>query len=188
MESNRPPSPAAARAALASAEAARERLAGRLELPAGFGVLLAVCAAIHLATAGLGIAVDAWWAHALLAAGIVVVLSAGGVLAWRFRRRNGVWVAGLLDNAVLGLDPLASVVYVVALGLAIAAASAEQWVMLGIVAATGGAGYAAAGRRWFARYQAEPQAHARGLSPVASIGAAALAAAGLLVLVLVLSR
>lgn len=169
----------AAAAALSEAEAGRERLTGRVAVPAWFLPVLGAAVAAQIAGAAFGVGDDRPW---LLCAGLAVFAGVAWLLLALFRRRSGVWLGGLASRVVLGTGTFASTAYVLALGAAIwAAVDGPAWLALACAVA-GGAGYAVGGRRWLARYRAEPQRHARGEPALLLAAAGAAALAGLVLL------
>jgi hypothetical protein len=185
MESPRStPSQDDAATALAAAEASRAGLAEGVVLPSWFATSIggAVAAQIGTTAVGLGEGTPAAWSA--LVAGLAVFVVVGAVQLARFRRRNGVWLGGLVGRFVLGTGTLASSSYAVALGAAIWAAFAGQWLLVAVASLLGGAAYAVGGRRWLAAYRAEPEEHGRGESAVWLAAMSAAAVAGLVLLVL----
>jgi hypothetical protein len=190
----KPPRPTAseASAALRDAEAARATLADRIVTPSWLFASLGVAIAVQIATfavglhdanevAHLGLEASGPW---LIGAGLAVFAAVAGVQLWRFRRLNGVWVAGFASRVVLGNGVAASVSYVVALAAAIWAAYGDHWWLVALWSVVGGGGYALSGRRWMRGYRADPAAHARGESFawLVLLAAAAIAFLALLVL------
>ncbi|MEH3054521.1 MAG: hypothetical protein PGN13_11035 [Patulibacter minatonensis] len=183
MESSHP-TQSEAHAALDAAARAQRRLVSGLPLPAAFSAWVGGAIAVHVATVGVAVAHDTWPARIALVLGLVQLLAIGWWQALAFRRRHGVWIAGLVDSAVLGVDLLASTVYAAAVVSAWLAAARGLWLGVAAAAMAGGAGYALAGRRWYARYVADPERYGRGLAPAVNLAIAAVALVGLLVLVL----
>jgi hypothetical protein len=112
-----------------------------------------------------------------------VVLGAVAVVQLaRFRRSNGVRVAGLTGRVVLGTSTAASLSY--AAGLAAGVWSALQgvvWLVL-VSSLAGGAAYARSGRRWWLGYRRDPAADSRGESGIYLVCLSVLALAGAVVL------
>jgi hypothetical protein len=193
MES-KPPRPTAseALAALRDAEAARATLADRIVTPSRLFASIGVAIGVQIATfavglhdanevAHLGLGANGLW---LIVAGLAVFAAVAGVQLWRFRRLNGVWVAGFASRVVLGNGVAASVSYVVTLAAAIWAAYGDHWWLVGLWSVVGGGAYALSGRRWMRNYRADPAAHARGESFAWLVLLAAAAIGGLALLVL----
>jgi hypothetical protein len=181
MESKRRrPTAAEASAALSEAHMARATLAAHITTPAWLFPSLSVAIAIQIATTAAGLGHDTPW---LIAGGLAVFTAVAGVQLARFRRVNGVWLGGFASRVVLGAATAASVAYTGALAAAIWAAYSDQWWLVGLWAAVGGAAYALCGLRWMRDYRGDPAAHARGesLARVAVMAAAAIG--GLAVLV-----
>jgi hypothetical protein len=188
MESSyRPPTRDEAAAALMGAEASRAEFAGGLVLPSWFTTSIGAASALQIGTAALGVGVESPWAWGALAAGLGVFVVVSVVQLMRFRRRNGVWLDGLVDRVVLGTGVVGSSSYVVALAAAAWAALAERWLLVAVASLAGGLAYALAGRRWLVAYRTEPEEHGRGKSSTAWLVAVSLAAVGGLIL-LVLER
>jgi len=170
----KPPRPTASEAsdALRDAEAARATLADRIVTPSRLFASMGVAIAVQIATfavglhdtnevAHLGLGTNGPW---LIGAGLAMFAAVAGVQLWRFRRLNGVWVAGFASRVVLGNGVAASVSYVVTLAGAIWAAYGDHWWLVGLWSVVGGGAYAFSGRRWMRNYRADPSAHARGES------------------------
>lgn len=187
MESSRP-SQVEARLALEAADAARHRVVDELTLPPGFLASIGAAVAVQIASAAIAFAADvSIGSIALLVGGVVLLLVVGLAQAWRFRRQHGVWLGGLLDYVVFGTNVIASTTYTVGLLGALIAATQGLWGLVAVAAVLGGAGYAIGGQRWLGRYRANPETHARGLSPTLMLASGGIAMVGL-VLLLVLSR
>ncbi len=185
METNSGMTPGDARDALADAASASAQMAAGLRLPSWFNLSLGAAVAIQVATAAWAISRGVEDAVALgtLVAGVVVFLVVAAVQVTRFRTVNGARVDGLISRVVLGTSSWSSAAYTAGLGLAIWAGFADLAWMIWPVAAVAGAGYALAGRRWWARYQAAPSEHARAESRLEIAALAALAVLGLVLLV-----
>jgi hypothetical protein len=181
MESSQSGHDAAAQ--LAEAEGLRSRLATGLRLPAGFHVVLGVTTAAQMAASALGIGAQTGAGLALVAFGCVLFLVVAAVLGWRFRAINGVWVGGLLARSVLGMTTAASWAYGLPFAGAVWAALAGRGWLAVLISVAGGAAYAVTARRWWATYQQDPAAHARGETAIV-IGTVLVGmAAGVIVLV-----
>jgi hypothetical protein len=97
----------------------------------------------------------------LISVGLVMFVAVALVDVVGFRRLNGATVDGLVSRVVLGTGWLSSAMYAAGLGLAVWAGFGElTWLLLAIAVATG-AGYAAAGSRWWSAYRADPGRHAQ---------------------------
>jgi hypothetical protein len=175
------PSAAEAAAALAAADALRDRVARGVAMPSWFAASLGLAITLHIATTAVGVAEGRPW---VLAAGLAVFAAVAGVQLARFRRRNGLWLGGLATRVVLGAGAAASASYAVALAAAIWAAYAAQGWLVALSSLAGGAAYALSGHRWMRSYRAQPALHARGDSPAwpALLAAAAVAGVALAVL------
>jgi hypothetical protein len=173
-----------ASAALDEAEASRARLAGRIALPSWFYTSLGVAIAAQIATTAIGLGGNGLWGLAALMAGLVLFFVVAGVQLARFRRRNGVWLAGFASRVVLGTGYVTSATYALALGIAIWAALDELWALTILSAIAGGAAYALGGRRWVRAYRREPATYGPGESAawLAVLGLLALAGLALLVI------
>ena len=157
MESS--PTPDQAALVLEAAEASRDQLAGRLVVPPAFFTSIGAALAVQIASAAVGIArQDARGMLLLMAGAAVFALTAALQLA-RFRRRNGVWLAGLANRVVLGTATTASTVYVVTMGAAVWAAFSGAWWLVLVASVVGGVGYGLAGRHWLRIYRGVPEAH-----------------------------
>jgi hypothetical protein len=182
MESSQDrPTPAEATVALLDAEAARATLAGRIATPSWFFASMCLAITVQIATTAAGLGAGAPWS---VAAGLAVFAAVAAVQLARFRRANGVWLGGFASRVVLGTSTAASVSYTVALAAAIWAAYADQWWLVALWSAAGGAAYALSGGRWIRSYRGDPAAHARGESLAWLVLAAAVALSGLALLVL----
>jgi hypothetical protein len=179
------PTPEDAAAALAGAETSRAQLAGGLRLPSRFYSSIGAAVAVQIATAAGEVALDTGRTRLLAIAGAAVFGLAAGVQLVRFRRLNGVRIAGLTSRVVLGTGWSAATSYAVALCAASWAAVAGLWWLVAVCAAAGGLAYALSGRRWVRRYRGDPATHARAESAgwLAVVAALALAALTLLALV-----
>jgi len=168
---------------LAAADVARQRLAASLRLPPWFHTSLGVAVAIHIGAAAYGIADQSGSGMLVLFAGCLPFVAVAWVQVVRFRRLNGVRVAGLVSRAVLGTSTWASLAEAAGLaGAAWAALEGHPWVA-GLAAVAGGAGYAASAHRWWLGYQEDPAGHARAESVPTLVGYGLLAVVAIVVLV-----
>jgi hypothetical protein len=176
------PTAAAAAAALRDAESSRSEIARGIATPSWFftSIACAVAAQIAVTAAALRDGEGGW----PLVAGMALAVVVGGVQLARLRRLNGVWIGGLASRVVLGSSATATVAYIPALTVAIWAAYDARWWLVAVSSIAGGLGYAAAGRRWLRAYRGDPAAHARGESAVWLAVLAAVAIAGLALLLL----
>jgi hypothetical protein len=190
-----PPTPEDAAAALVEAEASRTYLAGTLALPSFFYLAIGAAVAVQIATAAFGgdllggqrlgvMAEDQGWALAILLGGVALFVLVATTQLLRFRQLNGVWLGGLASRVVLGTAPAASISYAFALGGSIWGAFNGLWWLVALCAVAGGAAYALSGQRWWRRYQGDPASHSRGESAgwLAILGLVAIAGLVLLVL------
>ncbi len=181
MESSQSGRDAAAQ--LAEAEGLRSRLTTGLRLPAGFHVVLGVTTAVQMATSALGIGAQNDAGLVLLGCGCLLFLVVAGVLGWRFRAVNGVWVGGLLARSVLGMTTTASWAYGLPFAGAVwAALGGVGWLAV-LISVVGGAAYAVAARRWWAAYRDDPAAHAEGETRTVAATLVVAIVAGVVVLV-----
>ena len=180
-------SPENARAALDQAAAGPSRLAGSLRLPSYFHTSIGAAIAVQIATTAWALngdhRTDAVTAVVVLGLGLAAFIAVAGVQLARFRSLNGAWVSGLASRVVLGTSTLTSVVYAAGLAVAVWAGIAGLPWLLAIVSVVTGAAYAESGRRWWTAYQADPGGRARGGTTVELVALAALAVAGLALLV-----
>lgn len=167
---------------LAAADIARQRLTARLRLPSWFHTSLGAAITVQIATTAYGVAEQTGAGLLVVAAGCLVFLPVAVVLVARFRRLNGVRVAGLTSRAVLGTSTRSSLVHMAAMGGAIWAAFEGQPWLVGLAAVAGGAGYAASAHLWWRGYQADPAGHARAESRATVVGYCLLTVAGLILL------
>lgn len=174
-----------ARADLAAADLARDRLTGGLNLPRGLHPLLACAVAIQIGTAAVGIAEQTAAGLGLLLVGLGVFLVVAMWMLHRFRRMNGVRVDGLAGRVVLGTGTTSSTAYLGGFAAATWAAFESQWWLVGLAAVIGGVGYALGARQWWDAYRADPATHARGASPQMLTVLALVAALGFVVLMVV---
>jgi len=181
MESSRRPHPTDAAAALHDAEAARTALANAIVPRRSLLWSLAFAITVQIATTAVGLGAGRPW---VLAGGLVVFAAVAGASLVGLRRASGVWVAGVASRVVLGTDLRVSAAYTVALGAAIWAGFASAWWLVAVCSVAGGLAYAGAGRRWLARYRADPQDHVTAESAIELLALVALAAGGLVALVL----
>lgn len=183
MESNGPPSPDEASAALADADAARIALAERVAVPPVFLMALGAAVAVQIATTTAGITGATGRPGLLIASGLVLfVVVALGLLA-HLRRSSGLWLAGLVNQVVGGTASAAVTSYTVAFWAALWAAFVGNWWLVAVCAAAGGTAYALSGLAWLRRYRADPAAHASGVPAAWLLAIAAAVAAGLLLLI-----
>ena len=176
--------PTADEASLALADAldARRRLADDLTLPSSFFTSIGVVIAVQIATSAVGLASQDLRGWLVVIAGWVALAAVGAFQLTRFRRANGVRVAGLTHRVVLGTSNAAAVSYAAALAAALwSALAGVEWLVL-CSAVAGGAAYAWSGRRWWQAYRGDPGAYGRGPSRVYLAGAAVLALVGAVVL------
>jgi hypothetical protein len=186
MESDVPPrDPSDARAALAAADLARDRLSSRLRLPAGLIPALGLAVTVQIGTAAVGIATQTPAGMAVLGAGLVVLLAVAAWALLRFRRINGVRVDGFASQVVLGTGAVATGAYVVGFVAATWAAFEGAWWLVGLAAAAGGVGYAVGARQWWKAFRADPATHSGGASPRVLALLAVAACVGLAVLLVV---
>lgn len=172
-----------AAAQLAEAEGLRSRLTTGLRLPTGFHPVLGVVTFVQMATASLGIGAQTGAGFFLAVSGSVLFLVVAGLLVWRFRAINGVWVGGLLARSVLGMTTAASWAYAAPFAFAVWAALAGLGWLAVLLSMAGGTAYAVVARRWWVAYRQDPATHAEG-STATMIGTVALVtAAGMIVLV-----
>ena len=158
-------------------------LAADLVVPSGYDVWLGSAVAIQLGTAAIGAAVGSPAALTALVAGVVLFAAVAGWQVWRFRRANGVLVAGFVSRAVLGNDARAAIAYFAALAAAIGAGLHEVWWLVGVCAVTGGVLYVLSGRRrWLRLYRGDPAGRSRGESVLVLVVISALAVVGLVLL------
>jgi hypothetical protein len=176
------PSPDEAASLLNDAGRDRDRLAADLVLPAGYDVWLGAAVAIQLATVAFGVWAGSPAPLGILAAGVVLFVTVAAWQVWRFRRANGVLVAGFVSRAVLGNDLRASISYAAALAAAIGAGLHEVWWLVGVCAAAGGLLYVLSGRRWVRLYRGDPATHSRGESVLVLVVISLLAVVGLVLL------
>lgn len=171
-----------ARAVLAGADDARQRLTSALRLPTELVPALAVGVALQVATAAWGIAQQTTTGMVVLLVGLAVLSLVTGFVLRRFRRINGARVDGLASQVLLGTGPVATGAYLGALAAATWAAFASQWWLVAIAAVAGGAGYAIGVRQWWRAYVGDPTAHAQGASHRVLVAVAVIAGLGLVVL------
>jgi hypothetical protein len=169
---------------LAVADEARQRLAAGLRLPAGLYPALAVAVAIQVGTAAYGIANHAAAGLAVALVGVAIFLGVAAFMLYRFRRINGVRVDALTSQIVLGEGPTSTIAYVGSFGAALWAANESRWWVVAVAAVAGGVGYALGIARWWHSYRHDPAAHAGGISPQVLAALAAVAALGLVALLL----
>jgi hypothetical protein len=183
MESSSQSGPASAQAAaaLADAEAARERLAGAVVVPPRFFVALGAVVAVQIALTAAALGAEE---PLLLVGGLAIFASSSALLLWHFRRQNGVSLGGFASRVVFGTSTTAMVSEAVALAAATWAAFASLWWLVALCSIAGGAAYAVSGIRWLRAYHATPASHARGESAV-FLALVGLAMFGGLVLLLV---
>jgi len=172
------------RAAVADAEAARNRLVAELELPSFFYATIAATITAQIALAAAGISRQDIQGVVLAFVGVVIFVGVGAVQLNRFRRLNGVWVAGLLSRVMAGAGAVSSATYAVSFAAATWAAFAQQWLLVAVAAAIGGIAFAASGRHWWRGYREHPtnQARAESGTWVAVVASVAVAGAVLLVI------
>ncbi len=182
MENERPLTPDEATLALADADSARRRLTGTLALPAYFFTSIGVVIAAQIATSAVGLASQDLTGWSVVVAGWIALGAVAGIQLTRFRRLNGVRIAGLTHRVVLGTSNAAAVSYGAALAAAIwSALVGAGWLVL-LSALAGGAAYAWSGRRWWQAYRGDPAEHGRGPSTLYLTGAGVLALVGAVVL------
>ena len=168
---------------LARADLARQRLTAALRLPSWFHISLGAAIAVQIAATAYGIEEQSGEGLLVVGAGCLVFLAVAVVLVERFRRLNGVRVAGLTSRAVLGTSNRSSLVHMAAMGAAIWAAFEGQPWLVGLAAVAGGAGYAASAHLWWRGYQTDPAGHARAESRATVVGYGLLTVVGLILLV-----
>ena len=179
MESK--PTRAEASAALLDAEASRAAFAGGIVVPSWFFTSMGAAIAVQTATLAVGLGAGVIW---VLEAGLAVWLAVAGVQLARFRRLNGVWLAGFASRVVLGCGIPASVSYTAGLVGALWAAYGDRWWLVGLWSLAGGAAYAFSGRRWMRAYRVDPERHGRGESAAWLVAIALAAVTGLALLLI----
>ena len=168
--------------ALRDAEAARDAWAESVVFPRYHDVAIGAAVAVQVATTALGLAVDAAWARWALAGGLLLFGVVAGVQLWRFTRLNGVRVGGFASRVVFGTATTASFGEAVSIVVAYAAAVRDLWWLVGVAAVAGGVVYVLSGRRWLRAYRREPARLGVAESALWLALAIALAAAGLVLL------
>jgi len=161
MESNYTTDSDAAATALGAAEASKARLVGQLVLPSAFFTSIGAAIAVQIASAAAGISTQDLRGLLLAIAGMLIFALTASIQLARFRRANGVWLAGLMSRVVLGGSATGSAIYVAALGAALWAAFSAAWWLTAFAAAGGGLGYALAGSTWLGAYRSDPAEHGR---------------------------
>lgn len=180
------PTPAEAAAALRGAADSRDHMLGGLSLPPFFHASIGLAIAVQIVTGAVGIARQDGPGMQLVVLGVVLFSGVGAAQLIAFRRRNGVWLGGLMSRVVLGTATLASTVYAAAFGAAVWAAFEDLGWIVAISAVAGGLGYVVSGMRWMQTYRQDPERHGRGESLlVLGLLAVSVVALGLL---LVLQR
>jgi hypothetical protein len=170
--------------ALRDAELARDELAGSVVFPRGHDVAIGAAVAVQVATTAIGLAVDQPWARWALAGGVLLFGLVAALQLSRFARLNGVRVGGFASKVVFGSATTASFGYAVAMVVAYAAAARDLWWLTGLAALCAGVVYVLSGRRWLRAYREEPARLGAAESALWLALAAALATAGLVLLVL----
>jgi hypothetical protein len=184
MESEPDRSPTRDEASLALADAldARRRLTDSLVLPSWFFSSIGAVIAVQIATSAVGLAAQdatGWW---IVVGGWGALAVVAGVQLARFRRSNGVRVAGLTSRVVLGTSNGAAVSYGAALAAGIwSALEGRTWLVV-CSSLAGGLAYAWSGRRWWQGYLGDPARHGRGESALLLAGVLVLALVGAVVL------
>ena len=168
---------------LAAADNARQRLTAALRLPSWFHTSLGVAVAVQIAATAYGVAEQSGAGLVVVAAGCLAFFAVAWLQVRRFRRLNGVRVAGLTSRAVLGTSSQSVLVETVALGGAIWAAFEGQPWLVGLAAVAGGAGYAVSAHFWWRGYQADPAGNARAESRATLIAYGLLTVGGTILLV-----
>ena len=168
---------------LAAADAARLRLTSELRLPTWFHTSLGIAVAIHIGAAAYGIADQSGSGVLIAFLGCLPFFAVAWVQVVRFRRLNGVRVAGLVSRAVLGTSTWSSLAEAAGLAGAVwAAFEGHPW-LAGVAAIAGGVGYAASAHRWWLGYLKDPAGHARAESPLTLLAYGAVAVVAIVVLV-----
>jgi len=184
MESNPQPDSDDVGSVLAVADESRRRLAAGLRLPGGLLPAVAAAVAIQVGTAAYGIANHEAEGLAVALAGVAIFLGVAALMLFRFRWINGVRVDALISQIVLGEGPTSTIAYVGSFGAALWAANESRWWLVALAAVAGGVGYSFGIVRWWHAYRHDPAAHAGGISPQVLAALAAVAALGLLALLL----
>jgi len=177
------PNPDDAAAVLDDAERSRSELVGEIVLPSRHHAWIGAAVAVQIATAAVGVVVNAPWGFAVLAAGALVFVVVAGVQLQHFRKQNGVWLSGFASRNVFGSSISASIGYAAGLASALAAGYAGLWWLAGVCAIGGGLAYALAGRRWWRRYRHNPAGNAHGESALLLAILVLLAVVGAVLLV-----
>jgi len=158
------PTPDEAAAVLRDAADSRDRMMGGLSLPPFFHTSIGLAIAVQIVTGAIGIARQDGPGMQLVVVGVVVFYAVGAAQLVAFRRRNGVWLGGLMSRVVFGTATLASTVYAAAFGAAVWAAFGDRWWLVATSAVVGGLGYVISGVRWMRTYREDPERHGRGES------------------------
>lgn len=161
MESIENVPPADQLAAIADAEAARDRLVNAVSLPSFFNTSIGAAVTVQIGLAAYGIADQHTRGAAIAVGGVGVFAAVGGIQLARFRRLNGVRLSGLRSWVVRGTVTASSAAYPLAFGAAVWAAFTSQWLLVALASVAGGAAYAISGRRWWRGYLGDPVKHAR---------------------------
>lgn len=171
--------PSAAADMLAAADASRSALANRLVLPPFLLPILGSAVAVQITTAA---AVWVPWGFILTLGGGALYLVVALLQVRRFRRVNGVSIGGFTSRVVGGTATEATVSYLLGLAGALWAGYSGVWWVVPVCAVAGGVGFAVSGARWVRVYRADPATHSRGESAVLLAVLGALAAAGIVLL------
>lgn len=177
------PDPDDARAALAAADLARDRLAAGLRLPSGLFPALALAIATQVAAAAYGIAEQTTSGLAIALGGAALFLAFAALLLAHFRRANGVRVDGLASTIILGTGTTSTAVYMAAFAGATWAAFESKWWLVGLASVAGGIAYSASALRWWRSYRHDPATRTGGASPKVLAALAVVAGLGAVVLV-----
>jgi hypothetical protein len=178
-----PRHPTRAPADIAGSEASRARWPDPVVVPRLFFVPIGAAVAVQIGTTAAGVAGAGESPSWLLAAGFAVFLGVSAVQLARLHRLNDMWLGAMISRVIGGTARASSTSYLAALAAAIWAALAGAWWLLPLCAAAGGTAYAVSGRSWTQKYRSEPGTHMTGESARSLAVVAALALAGLILLV-----
>lgn len=177
------PTPDEAAEALLEADRARDLLSHQWVIPSGFHSSIGIGIFFQIVTVALGVSDQSSRGIGLAVVGLVPIVLIGAVQLFRFRQLNGAWVSGMASRVVLGGDPSASTVHLLAMGAAMWAAFAERWWLVGLCAVAGGIGYALCGVRWVASYRNDPATYGKRESALVLAGLSVLFVAAAVLLV-----
>lgn len=140
---------------LQQAEQERAALAHALRVPRCYDATIGVTLALFVIANALTFAEDSVLSGVLFVAAFLVFVGNGWWQVRRFRRLNGVWLSGMRKGATIPASVAALLIYFGAWLGSAAAARAEAWWLVALLAVVAGVGFVLTSRWWMRLYRKE---------------------------------